>query len=121
MALIAVENCTIEDTIHKGTCMIQSGLSEKTKIDGKKICLDGLKVIVSGGTVPGPQVAPVTVTINAAQIAGVKFDGKLPLAEGDVSSGTETGSYQVGDSTVSAPIVLRITNAGQSDVTGGIA
>lgn len=118
MALIAVENCTIEDTVHKGTCMIQSGLSEKTKIDGKKICLDGLKVVVSGGTVPGPQVDPVTVTINAAKIAGVKFDGKLPLAVGDVSSGTETADYTVGQSTKTESVVLTITKAGQSDVTG---
>lgn len=116
MPFVALENCQIQDTIHQGTCTIQSGLSEFTKIDGKKVCLDGLKVLVSGGTVPGPQVAPVVVTINAALIAGVKIDGKLPLAAGEVSSGSETAQYTVGQSVVTAPVVLTISNAGQNDI-----
>ncbi len=116
MPMVAVEGCKIEDTVHKGTCTIQSGLSVNTKIDGKKICLDGLKVLVSGGTVPGPQVAPITVTINANLIKGAKFDGTLPLAVGEVSSGSEMADYTVGQSTVTSPVVLTITDAGQSDV-----
>lgn len=116
MAFVALENCTITDTIHQGICTIKSGLSEHTGIDGKKICLDGLEVIVSGGTVPGPQVAPVTVTINAAVIKNTKFENKIPLAIGDVSSGEETGEYTQGLSKVTAPIVLCITDAGQGDV-----
>ena len=116
MPFVALENCQIQDTIHQGTCTIQSGLSEFTKIDGKKVCLDGLKVLVSGGTVPGPQVAPVVVTINAAMITGTKVDDKVPLAVGDVSSGTETAQYTVGQSVVTAPVVLTIINAGQNDI-----
>lgn len=118
MPLIAVDGCTITDTAHQGTCSIVSGLSVATKVDGKAVCLDGLKVMVSNGTVPGAQVAPVTVTINAKLIHGVKFEGKAPLAVGEVSGGSETAEYQVGNSTVSAPVVLTITNAGQSDVQG---
>lgn len=116
MPLVALENCTIDDTVHKGTCKIQSGLSPFTAMDGKKVCLDGLKVLVSGGTVPGPQVAPVVVTINAAMITGTKVDDKVPLAVGDVSSGTETAQYQVGQSVVTAPVELTISNAGQTDL-----
>lgn len=119
MPLVAIDGCTIEDTAHKGTCTIQSGLSEHTTIDGKKICLDGLKVVVSGGTVPGPQVAPVTVTISANLIKGAKFDGKLPLAVGEVSSGEETADYTVGQSTKTESVVLTITDAGQRDVSAG--
>lgn len=116
MPLIAVQDCTITDTIHQGQCQILSGLSAGTKIDNKFICLDGLKVLVSGGTIPGPQIAPITVTINAMQIIGTKIEGKLPLAMGEVSSGSETGSYQVGNVTQTLPIILTITNAGQSGV-----
>lgn len=116
MPLVAVESCQIVDAAHQGTCQIISGLSENEKIGGKKICLDGLKVLVSGGSVPGPQTAPVTVTINANIISGVKFGGKLPLAINEVSSGAEMGSYVVGPSTVSAPIVLQIVDAGQAEV-----
>lgn len=115
MPFVALENCQIQDTLHQGTCQIQSGLSV-TKVDGKKVCLDGLKVLVSGGTVPGPQVEPVVVTINAALISGVKIDEKLPLAGGEVSSGSETAQYTVGQSVVTAPVVLTISNAGQNDV-----
>ena len=71
---------------------------------------------MSGGTVPGPQVAPVVVTINAAMITGTKVDDKAPLAVGDVSSGSETAQYQEGQSVVTAPVVLTISNAGQNDV-----
>ena len=116
MPFVALEDCQIQDTIHKGKCTIKSGLSVNTKVDGKKVCLDGLKVLVSGGTVPGPQVEPVEVTIDAALIDGVKIDGKLPLAAGEVSSGSETAQYTVGQSVVTAPVVLTISNAGQNDV-----
>lgn len=116
MPFVALENCQIQDTIHQGTCTIQSGLSPFSTMDGKKVCLDGLKVLVSGGTVPGPQVAPVVVTINAAMITGTKVDDKVPLAVGDVSSGTETAQYQVGQTVVTAPVVLTISNAGQNDI-----
>jgi hypothetical protein len=116
MPFVALENCQIQDTLHQGTCVIQSGLSDFSKIDNKKVCLDGLKVLVSGGTVPGPQVAPVVVTINAALIPGVKIDGKSPLAAGEVSSGSETAQYTVGQSVVTAPVVLTIINAGQNDI-----
>lgn len=117
MPLIAVDGCTITDAA-QGECTIVGGLSSLTKVDGKAVCLDGLKVMVSGGKVPGAQSAPVTVTINAKVIHGVKYDGKVPLAAGDVSSGTETADYVVGNNTVSAPVVLTITNAGQSHVQG---
>lgn len=116
MPFVALENCQIQDTLHQGTCQIQSGLSPFSAMDGKKVCLDGLKVLVSGGTVPGPQVAPVVVTINAAMITGTKVDDKVPLALGDVSSGTETAQYQVGQTVVTEPVVLTISNAGQTDI-----
>ncbi len=116
MPLVALENCKIDDTVHKGTCEIQGGLSPLTTMDDKKVCLDGLEVLVSGGTVPGPQVEPVVVTINAAMITGTKVDDKVPLAVGDVSSGTETAKYQVGQTVVTAPVVLTISNAGQTDI-----
>lgn len=113
MPMVAVQGCTILDTTHQGTCTIISGLSTGTKIDGQAVCLDGLQVMVAGGTIPGAQTAPVVVTINAMQIVGTKIDGKAPLAVGEVSSGTEMGSYVVGNSTVSAPIILQIADAGQ--------
>lgn len=116
MAFVALENCTIVDTLHQGTCTIQSGLSENTKCDEQKVCLDGLKVVVSGGTVPGAQVDPVVVTINAAIIGGTKIEGKLPLAAGEVSSGEETAQYVVGEEVVTLPVVLTISDAGQNDI-----
>lgn len=116
MPLIAIDGCTIQDTVHQGQCQIVSGLSVGTKVDGKAVCLDGLKVMVSDGTVPGKQVAPVMVTINAKMIAMTKFEGKAPLAVGDMSGGTEQGQYQVGNSVVAAPIMLTIADAGQTDV-----
>ena len=114
--LIAVEGCTITDINHGGTCVIKSGLSTYETINGKKVCLDGLVVTVSGGTIPGPQVAPVDVTINAQIIQFSPFGGKCPLAVNEVSGGTEIGEYTVGQSTVPAPIVLQITDAGQQFV-----
>lgn len=114
MPFIAVDGCTIQDTAHQGQCTIKSGLSTKTKVNGKAVCLDGLEVIVAGGTVPGAQVAPVTVTINAKMIANTKFDGKVPLAVGDMSDGSATGKYQVGNSVTEAPILLVIADAGNT-------
>lgn len=116
MPLIAVDGCTIQDTVHQGQCQVVSGMSMMTKVDGKAVCLDGLQVMVSGGTVPGAQTAPVMVVINAKMIAMTKFEGKAPLAVGDMSGGTEMGQYQVGNSVVSAPIMLTIADAGQTDV-----
>lgn len=118
MPLVAVDGCTITDAAHQGTCTILSGLSTATKIDGKAVCLDGLKVQVAGGSVPGAQIEPVTVTLNARMIQGVKFEGKAPLALGEVSGGSETADYQVGQTVVNMPVVLTITDAGQSDVQG---
>lgn len=116
MPLVAVDGCTIQDAVHQGQCTILSGLSTNTKIDGKAICLDGLKVQVAGGSVPGTQLEPITVTINAMQIVGTKFDGKAPLAIGEVSSGQETANYQVGQTVQNLPVVLTIVDAGQTDV-----
>lgn len=112
-ALIAVEGCTITDLNHGGTCVIKSGLSPYTKINGSKVCLDGLVVTVAGGTIPGNQIDPVDVTLNAQIIQYSKIDGKLPLAKGEQSSGQEMGKYQVGDNVVTAPIIVQITDAGQ--------
>lgn len=116
MPLVAIDGCTLQDTVGQGQCTVVSGMSMFTKIDGKAVCLDGLQVMVSGGTVPGPQVAPVMVKLNALSIVGTKFEGKAPLAMGDMSGGTEMGQYQVGNSVVSAPIVVMIADAGQTDV-----
>ena len=118
MPLVAVDGCTITDAA-QGECTILSGLSTATKIDGKAVCLAGLKVQVANGSVPGgKQMEPVTVTLNARLIQGVKFEGKAPLALGEVSSGSETANYQVGQTVVNMPVVLTITDAGQSDVQG---
>ena len=116
--LIAVDGCTIVDSIHQGQCQIKSGLSANVTIAGKAVLLDGVVITVSGGTVPGPQQAPVDVTLNAQQIQNLKIEGKCPIGMGEQSSGTETGSYQVGQSTVSAPIILMIADAGQTAVKG---
>lgn len=113
MPLVAVDGCMLQDMVGQGQCQIVSGLSVGTKIDGKAVCLDGLQVMVSGGTVPGAQVAPVMVKLNALNIIGTKFEGKAPLALGDMSGGTEMGQYQVGNAVVSAPIIVRIMDAGQ--------
>ena len=115
-ALIAIEGCTITDINHGGQCTIKSGLSEYDKVCDGKVCLDGLVVTVSGGTIPGAQVSPVDVTINAQIIQNTAVEGKCPLAINEVSSGSETGQYQVGDDTVTQPIVLQITDAGQQFV-----
>lgn len=111
--LIAVEGCTFTDTVHGGQCVIKSGLSPYSTVNGSKVCLDGLVVTVAGGTVPGTQIDPVDVTLNAQIIQGSKIDGKLPLALNEISSGQETGKYQVGDDVVTAPIIIQITDAGQ--------
>lgn len=116
MPAVAVESCTIVDTTHGGKCEIVDGLSETEKIGGKKICLDGLTVRVSGGTSPGPQVGFVDVVIDAQTIKNVKFGDKLPLAVGETSSGKEQGSYVV-VVPVSMPVVLQIVDAGQMEVT----
>ena len=113
---IAIETCTIVDSAHGGTCIIKSGLSQNVKVCEGKVCLDGLVVTVAGGTIPGPQVAPVDVTINAAIIQGTTVEGKCPLALGEVSSGLEQGQYQDGPSTQTLPIVLTIADAGQTFV-----
>ena len=67
---------------------------------------------------PGAQVSPVDITLNAQIITKLKFEGKCPIALNEVSSGTETGDYQSGSSTVTQPIVLKITKAGQDKVKG---
>lgn len=116
--LVAVEGCTIVDTLHQGQCTIKSGLSENVKVAGSKVLLDGVVITVSGGTIPGPQTAPVDVTLNAQQIKKLQFEGKCPIGIGEQSSGSEMGSYQVGQSTQSLPIVLMIADAGQTAVKG---
>ena len=116
--LIVVNGCTITDTTHQGTCTIKSGLSQKVKVTDKEVLLDGVVITVAGGTVPGAQIAPVDVTLNAQIIQKLKFEGKCPIALNEVSSGTETGKYQVGDTVQTLPIILQITDAGQTKVKG---
>lgn len=115
MPLVAVESCQFVDTTHGGQCEIVDGLSTNEKIDGKKICLDGLTVRVSGGTSPGPQVGFVDVVFASNIIKNCKYGDKLPLAVGETSSGKENGSYVV-VVPVSLPVVLQIVDAGQTDV-----
>lgn len=116
MPLIAVNGCTLQDAMHQGQCTIKAGLAKNSKIDGNPICLDELEVIVAGGTIPGAQVAPVTVKIKAAAIVGTKFEGKAPVAVGDMNTGGETGKYQVGNSVQEQPIVITVADAGQTAV-----
>jgi hypothetical protein len=116
--LIAVEGCTIQDVAHQGVCEIKSGLSEKVTVAGKAVLLDGVVITVSGGTVPGAQVEPVDVTLNAQIIQKLKFEGKCPIALNEVSSGNEQGKYSTSSGTVTLPIVLKIIDAGQDKVKG---
>ena len=69
MPLIAVDGCTLQDTVGNGQCTIVSGLSQFTKVCDKAVCLDGLQVMVAGGILSGAtQTAPVMVKLNALNI-----------------------------------------------------
>lgn len=117
MPLIAVDGCTIQDVVGNGTItVIPAGMSKFTKVCDKAVCLDGLQVMVAGGSIPPlTQSAPATITINAMNIVGTKFEGKAPLAVNDMGMGTAT--YQAPNgATSSVPITVQIMDAGQTAV-----
>lgn len=116
MPLIAVNGCQFVDSVHGGQCIIKSGLSKYTKVCGKEVCLNGLVVTVAGGTIPGPQVAPIDITVNAQIIQHTTYEGEHPLALNEISSGQDMAEYQVGDKTVKAPVTIQIVDAGQQFV-----
>ena len=116
MPLIAANGCQFTDSVHGGQCIIKSGLSKYTKVCGKEVCLNGLVVTVSGGTIPGPQVSPIDITMNAQIIQHTTYEGEHPLALNEVSSGQDTAKYQVGDKVVELPVTIQITDAGQQFV-----
>lgn len=114
---IAVNSCSFTAT-NNGSVTILSGLSVGTTIGNSPICLDGLNVMLVGGTLPGgfTQTAPVTISISATGIIGTKVENKAPLTVGD--NGTGTVAY-VGPNgaTASAPATVTIADAGQVAVT----
>lgn len=114
MPLIAVEGCTI--TCSASPFQITSQASTGVKIDGKGVYREKLSVLVpteasqGGGTL----IDPVIIDIEPHMVAGSKVDDKLPIAVGDTA--TKTGNFQIGQSTSSLPIVVVVSDAGQSAI-----
>ena len=116
MPHIAVQGCriTCSATPPSGDVSITSTPSTGVKINGKGVYREKLSVLVPAGSTQGggTLIEPVTIDINPSVIAGTQVDGKLPLAVGDTA--TKTGSFQVGNSVSTLPIVVAISDAGQT-------
>jgi len=128
MPLIAVEGCTI--SCSASPFQITSKASTGVKIDGKGVKIDGKGVKIDGKGVyreklsvlvptgasqgGGTLIDSVTIDIEPHIIVGTKVDGKTPIAVGDTA--TKTGKFQIGQSSSSLPIVVTVSDAGQSAV-----
>lgn len=115
MAFLAVEGCVLQSNVTP--FIIESIASPGVKINNKGIYRKELKINFTPGAqhqTGGTLNSPVSVTINPQVIQGTKIDDELPLAVGDQSSGTDTGSFQVGDHSVTKTITVSISDAGQA-------
>lgn len=115
MSFLAVEGVTLQSNVTPYT--IISTTSPGVKINNKGVYCKELKVLFSPGAshqTGGTLTQPVTVTISPSNVKGTKVDGELPLSAGDQNPSTDTGSFQVGNSTVTKPITVTITEAGQA-------
>lgn len=114
MPLIAVEGCTI--SCSASPFQITSKASTGVKIDGKGVYREKLSVLVPTGASQGggTLIDSVTIDIEPHIIVGTKVDGKTPIAVGDTA--TKTGEFQIGQSSSSLPIVVTVSDAGQSAV-----
>ncbi len=121
---IAVQGCTIlinEGAIQPPAPLVPVTPPDSNILAGGKPCYFGnLQVTVPSGTSgpAGTLTASVTVTITATG-TNVKDATGPAVLMGDKSSGTDTGSFQAGTVTTSVPLLLVITNAGQTDVLVG--
>ncbi len=120
MALIALEDCVIAAVppVTGGTFSINpSTLSINEKINGKKICIDGLQVTVTGTAIPGyVQQSPVTVTFSAEIIKGTTFSNKCPLALNEAAS-VENVVYVTSDSSTTATLAITIADVKQTNAS----
>lgn len=117
MAYIALSDCEIKAVapVTGGIINIVSGLSTYESINGKSICLDGMKISVSGTSIPGyTQTSPVTGTFEAKIIKGTKFAGKIPLALNDIAE-IENVPYSNSDDSTVRTIQIQITNVKQNN------
>ena len=114
MPLIAVEGCTI--SCSASPFQITSKASTGVKIDGKGVYREKLSVLVPTGASQegGTLIDSVTIDIEPHIIVGTKVDDKLPIAVGDTA--TKTGTFQIGQSSSSLPIVVSVSAAGQSAI-----
>ena len=114
MPLIAVEGCTI--TCSASSFQITSKASTGVKIDGKGVYREKLSISIPSGASQGggTLIDPVTIDIEPHIIVGTKVDDKLPIAVGDTA--TKTGTFQIGQSSSSLPIVVSVSAAGQSAI-----
>lgn len=114
MPLIAVEGCTI--TCSASPFLITSLASTSVKIDGKGVYREKLSISIPSGASQGggTLIDPVTIDIEPHIIVGTKVDGKLPIAVGDTA--TKIATFQIGQSSSSLPIVVTVSDAGQSAV-----
>ncbi len=114
MPLIAVEGCTI--SCSASPFQITSKASTGVKIDGKGVYREKLSISIPPGASQGggTLIDPVTIDIEPHIIVGTKVDDKLPIAVGDTA--TKTGTFQIGQSSSSLPIVVSVSAAGQSAI-----
>lgn len=113
MTFLAVEGCILQSNVTP--FIIESAASPGVKINNKGIYRKELKINFTPGAqhqTGGTLNSPVSVIINPRVIQGTKIDDELPLAVGDQGSGT--GSFQVGDHSVTKTITVSISDAGQA-------
>ena len=116
MAFVAIKTCTFTPIGATGGVFTiqQDGLSQKSKVTDMEVCLDGLKVQVTGMTGPGQQADAATFTFTATAQKDT-FDNNKPLLVNDTSD-TVNVTFTQGASQSSVPITLQITDAGQTKV-----
>lgn len=116
MPFLAIEGMvTLQSNVTPYT--IVSTASPGVKINNKGVYCKELKVRFSPGATHqsgGSLTQLVTVTISPSNVKGTKVDGELPLSTGDQNALTDTGSFRVGNSTVTKPITVTIAEAGQT-------
>ena len=134
MKLVAVQGCTINVigtqvvppgeippagvpiVSPTGVWQIATPPSLNSTVDGKGIYAGPCILIVpSGSTGPGTLINPVTLTFQGSTIQST-IDGKKILLQNE-SSNTQTGNFQVGQSSVPFQLVATITIAGQTSTT----
>lgn len=112
---LCVQGMTIQSTTTGADPQVITPPDTNVSVDGSNAYFGDVDVLVPSGANQGggTLTAPVTITLKATG-TNVQTEKGNALLQG--ATGQSTGTFQVGNSATSMPIVLVVTDAGQSNV-----